>query len=84
MFLEGGTRDHFLRWLSDEFPHLVDGYQQLYERKYAPSAYRKEVFTVFEALRRKYGIGVREKKNEYARTNEVGRVHEQAMLEWTA
>ena len=22
MFLEGGTRDHFMRWLAQEFPHL--------------------------------------------------------------
>ena len=26
MFLDGGTRDHFMRWLAQEFPELVDGY----------------------------------------------------------
>jgi DNA repair photolyase len=82
MFLEAGTRDHFLRWLSVEFPHLVDGYHQLYARKYAPSAYRKEVFTVFEAMRQKYNVGVREKKNEHERPHDTPREHEQAMLEW--
>jgi len=30
MFLEGGTRDHFMRWLGQEFPALVDGYAELY------------------------------------------------------
>jgi DNA repair photolyase len=24
MFLEGGTRDHFMKWLAQEFPQLVD------------------------------------------------------------
>ncbi len=83
MFLEGGTRDHFLRWLSDEFPHLVDGYRQLYARKYAPSTYRRDVFTVFDAMRQKYGLGKREKNVEPEREDHGPRGHEQAMLEWT-
>jgi DNA repair photolyase len=82
MFLEGGTRDHFLRWLSAGYPHLVDGYRDLYARKYAPTAYRKEVFAVVDALRQKYGIGIREKKNEYEREPEPVRSPEQAMLAW--
>jgi DNA repair photolyase len=82
MFLEGGTRDHFLRWLSQEFPHLVDGYQRLYSRKYAPSDYRKDVFTLVEDLRKKYGIGLRDRTHEHARGEEAPRVHEQAMLGW--
>ena len=83
MFLEGGTRDHFLRWLTDEFPQLVDAYQQLYARKYAPSTYRREVFTVFDALRQKYGMGKRENDTRHAATQPVTLEHEQAMLEWT-
>jgi DNA repair photolyase len=61
MFLEGGTRDHFLRWLSSEFPQLMDGYRQLYTRKYAPAAYRAEVFNVFEAMRKKFRMSSRER-----------------------
>ena len=30
LHLEGGTRDHFFRFLGREYPHLVDGYQRLY------------------------------------------------------
>ena len=37
MHLEGGTRDHFMRWLEEERPELVDGYRQLYAAKYAPA-----------------------------------------------
>ncbi|MBI4886593.1 MAG: radical SAM protein [Acidobacteria bacterium] len=54
MYLEGGTRDHFMRWLSQEFPHLVEGYEGLYAGKYAPSPYRQEVRDVVGLLRRKY------------------------------
>jgi DNA repair photolyase len=83
MFLEGGTRDHFFRWLSEEFPHLMDGYRKLYARKYAPGDYRKEVFTLFDALRTKYGIGKREKKNEHEKQPaEEARSPEQGMLAW--
>jgi DNA repair photolyase len=56
MFLEGGTRDHFLRWLAQEFPHLIDGYNGLYAGKYAPAAYRKEVQSVVGLLRQKYDV----------------------------
>jgi DNA repair photolyase len=59
MFLEGGTRDHFMRWLGDEFPHMVEGYKTLYAGKYAPSAYRKEVGNVLAMLRTKYGVNSR-------------------------
>jgi DNA repair photolyase len=82
MFLEGGTRDHFLGWLSAEYPHLVDGYRTLYARKHAPTGYRRDVFAIVEAMRNKYGIGQRERKNEHTGTGEVPRVHEQAMLAW--
>jgi DNA repair photolyase len=56
MFLEGGTRDHFMKWLQQEYPQLVDGYQQLYAGKYAPSSYRKEVSALIAAFKKKYGL----------------------------
>ena len=55
MHLDGGTRDHFMRWLAQEFPQLVEGYTRLYAGKYAPTAYRKEVKKVVGALSRQYG-----------------------------
>ena len=82
MFLEGGTRDHFLGWLAAEYPHLVNGYRELYARKYATTAYRKEVLSVFQSMRDKYGLGERERTHEHARAMEAPRVHEQAMLAW--
>ena len=61
MFLEGGTRDHFMRWLEAEYPNLVNGYRTLYAKKYAPTAYRNEVKTVMGVLRKKYGLNGRER-----------------------
>jgi DNA repair photolyase len=80
MFLEGGTRDHFMRWLADAYPDLVDGYGRLYARKYAPAAYRKEVQQVIGLLRGKYGVNKRSEEDD---TPEVpATVAEQRMLEW--
>jgi DNA repair photolyase len=81
MFLEGGTRDHFMRWLSAEYPHLVDGYTELYARKYAPAAYRREVQTMVNDLRRKYGLSNRDEADEDRAVEQV-KVAEQQMLRW--
>jgi DNA repair photolyase len=59
LFLEGGTRDHFMRWLGQEFPHMVEGYDRLYASKYAPAAYRKDVQDVLTMLRKKHGVSAR-------------------------
>ncbi|MGE0446208.1 MAG: radical SAM protein [Vicinamibacterales bacterium] len=56
LFLDGGTRDHFMRWLAQEYPALVEGYTGLYEKKYAPTPYRNEVKKVVSGLRYKYGV----------------------------
>jgi DNA repair photolyase len=80
MFLEGGTRDHFMRWLSAEYPSLADGYHQLYVRKYASPAYRKDVHNVFNALRKTYGVNGRD-EDAGSRPDAV-RIAEQQMLNW--
>jgi DNA repair photolyase len=45
LHLEGGTRDHFFRFLERTYPQLVDGYQRLYANgaKRAPKAYSQAV-----------------------------------------
>ena len=59
MYLQDGTRDHFMHWLSQEYPQLVEGYAQLYERKYPPVAYRKQVTSLIARMREKYGMARR-------------------------
>lgn len=57
MHLEGGTRDHFMRWLEAERPDLLDGYRQLYTSKYATKAYREKVHSVIQNAKCRMQIG---------------------------
>jgi DNA repair photolyase len=83
MFLEGGTRDHFMRWLSAEHPELADGYAKLYPKKYAPTDFRKQVHAVFKQLRDKYGLNGRDEDDEDAGAKpSPTSVAEQQMLLW--
>jgi DNA repair photolyase len=56
MYLQDGTRDHFMRWLSHEHADLVDAYDRLYVRKYPPTGYTAEVKNVIGTLKKKYGV----------------------------
>lgn len=59
MHLEGGTRDHFMRFLSQEFPELAPRVGRLYAGKYAPKAYQDQVHGVLKMLRDRYGLAAR-------------------------
>jgi DNA repair photolyase len=80
LFLEGGTRDHFMRFLAREFPHMVDGYEQLYAGKYAPTSYRKEVSNIIGMLRVKYGLNGRGDEDDVPVA--VERAAEQKEFRW--
>jgi DNA repair photolyase len=84
MFLEGGTRDHFMRWLDAQHPELVARYADLYGKKYAPATYRKDVQHVFSGLRDRYGMSSREYANDTRPEQPPRRVaeFEQQLLEW--
>jgi DNA repair photolyase len=56
MFLEDGTRAHFMRFLEQEFPSWVPRYEKLYEKKYAPADYRKQVQGMVRMLQDRYGL----------------------------
>ncbi len=56
LHLEGGTRDHFLRFLGSEFPELVPLYERLYPRKYASKAYADKVYALVAALKAAHGL----------------------------
>ena len=51
LYLEDGSRDHFLQFLEAEAPHLREKYGRLYVRKYADPAYAAQVKGVLAALR---------------------------------
>jgi DNA repair photolyase len=56
MFLEDGTRTHFMSFLAREFPSMVPRYEKLYERKYAPADYRKQIQGMVQLLADRYGL----------------------------
>jgi DNA repair photolyase len=60
MHLQEGTRSHFMKFLEQEFPSMLPRYERLYEKKYAPVAYRKEVQAMVRALQDRYGLTGRE------------------------
>jgi DNA repair photolyase len=60
MYLQDGTRDHFMRFLEREFPALRPRMEKLYRKKSPPEAYRKEVKTMVGVLQRRYGMARRE------------------------
>src|SRR5262245_31602694 len=62
MHLEGGTREHFMRFLAREFPALVDRYEQLYASKYAPKDYTGRVQDVIGLLKARYGLQGRKRR----------------------
>src|SRR6266851_8624631 len=63
MFLEGGTRAHFMKYLEREFPSWLPRYEKLYERKYAPQEYRRQVQGMVRVLQERYGLSKREHPN---------------------
>jgi DNA repair photolyase len=58
MHLEGGTRDHFMGFLSREFPALAERYGHLYAAKYAPAAYVQRVQEMVGMLQARYGMPI--------------------------
>jgi len=59
LFLKEGTRDHFMGFLRQEYPHLVEGYERLYAGAYAPRDYTKAVRALLQTLQDRYDIGAR-------------------------
>lgn len=56
MYLKGGTRDHFMRFLEAEYPGMVEGYRRLYRGAYAPPGYITAVRQMVNALQDRYDI----------------------------
>jgi DNA repair photolyase len=59
LYLKGGTKEHFMGFLRNEFPHLVEGYERLYPGAYAPKGYTSSVRTVIDILQERYDVGRR-------------------------
>jgi DNA repair photolyase len=66
LFLDGGTRDHFLRFIADEFPALTGQYTHLYARKYVSKDYADRVRSTIGLLKARYGLAARQRRGDDA------------------
>jgi DNA repair photolyase len=64
LFLDGGTRDHFMRFISDEFPAMTEHYAHLYARKYVSKDYAERVKKTVGILKAKYGLTTRRRRGD--------------------
>ncbi len=82
LYLEGGTRTHFLAFLAREYPALVDGYADLYARsKHARPEYARQVRAMVDMLQQRAGLKRREPPPA-AKENAAPAVPEQASFIW--
>ena len=59
MYLKGATRDHFMGFLAQTFPHMIPGYTKLYAGAYASKEYVKSVKGLIAVLQQRYHVGQR-------------------------
>jgi DNA repair photolyase len=64
MYLQDGTRTHFMQFISRTFPSMAPRFERLYAAKYPPDAYRREVQSMVQALQARYGLAPRERPRE--------------------
>jgi len=73
MYLEDGTRSHFMKFLSREFPSMVPRFDRLYSQKYPPASYRREVQAMVRMLQARYGLPGREERPDASAAARMGR-----------
>jgi DNA repair photolyase len=59
MYLQDGTRAHFMNFLDREFPSMRPRFERLYARKYPPDAYRDRLKAMVRLLQQRYAVGRR-------------------------
>src|SRR5688500_6441364 len=80
MFLKGGTKDHFMNFISREFPHMRESFDRLYAGAYASPEFMAGVRGVVAVLQGRYGVGRRESGPEKRPANGAPAAAAQAML----
>ena len=63
MYLQDGTRTHFMKFVEREFPSMAPRFERLYAKKYPPDAYRKEVQGMVKVMQARYGLNKRQQAN---------------------
>jgi DNA repair photolyase len=87
MFLKQGTRDHFLGFIRQEFPEMLEGFEKLYRGPYAPAGYVGAIRQVIATLQQRYDISPRERRErreleDDASLDTTNAACEQAAFDW--
>ncbi|HYM14610.1 MAG TPA: radical SAM protein [Dehalococcoidia bacterium] len=56
LYLKPGTKEWFMPFLREAYPHLAERYARYYRGPYAPRTYTTEIHRVIEGLRARYGL----------------------------
>ena len=56
LYLKPGTKEWFMPFLREAYPHLSERYAKYYRGSYAPRTYTQDVHRTIEGLRRKFGL----------------------------
>jgi DNA repair photolyase len=64
MYLQDGTRSHFMKFLERTFPAMVPRYEKLYSKTFPPETYRTEVQAMVRTLQQRYGLAPRTKDKD--------------------
>lgn len=81
MYLQDGTRTHFMKFIEREFPAMAPRFERLYVKKYPLDKYRNEVRSMMRVLQQRYGLAKRDAPDEPPRQPEDV-VPEQVGFSW--
>ncbi len=56
LYLKPGTKEWFMPFLRETYPHLLPQYERFYRGAYAPRRYTEEVHTTVQQLRERWGM----------------------------
>jgi DNA repair photolyase len=82
MYLQDGTRTHFMEFIEREFPSMRPRFEKLYVKKYPPDAYRKEVQAMVRMLQQRYGLDKREDAKDSDVKSDASPEPEQVGFRW--
>jgi DNA repair photolyase len=71
LYLRPGTKEWFMPFLREAYPHLAERYARYYRGAYAPASYTGDVHRTIDGLRREYGLMPRIEGSEAAVTGQM-------------
>ena len=63
LYLKPGTREWFMPFLRETYPHLLPQYERFYRGAYAPRTYTEEVSAAVHRLRERWGLTPRREQS---------------------